>query len=405
MMELPADHNEFDMSQLNGFYRHYLSLFEPTTDAPVEFILTALLAGLGAAISLNRWIEWGTKRIYPNIWAILVAPSTHQRKSTALDVGLYFNRRLEEEISGRQLILPNDGSFAALLPLLQEEKHGVIRHSEFASLLENMGKGFNNNMKSLMTDFFDVPRVHNIRLVSDGDIRLERPIFSLAAATTLNWFRQKTTINDLESGFLARFLYCYRENKDRSIPVPNPPDIAECEKFLAAFRKILGFRPSGITYDEGFRRVFCQAYDSIDRLYRDVLVDDGTKALIGRLQTDYFLKLSIIECVLSKTIVATEEIAVRANYLIGYYLAQARRVMGAILKTKRSEHEEKVLHFLAGKGDATMTDLHELFSRNLHAHNIKAILKSLIDANLIAKRKNGRTETYSLFGQIRPEDE
>lgn len=397
--------NNFDRNRLNAFFQRYLSIFEPTTDAPLEFMLTALLAALGGMISLNRWIEWGTKRIYPNIWAILVAPSTHQRKSTALNIGLYFNRLLEEESGDRNLVLPNDGSIAALLPLLQEEKQGVMQHSELASLLENMGKGFNNNMKSLMTNFFDVPAVHNVSLIKDGELRLEKPIFSLATATTLSWFRKKTTESDLESGFLARFLYCYRDRKDRSIPVPLPPDPAECEKMLDAFRKILRLAPSKITYDAGFERVFCECYADIDRLYQDPLIDEGTKALVGRLQTDYFLKLSILECVLNNTMVANEEIAWRARYLVNYYLGQAREVMAAIQKTKRSVNEEKVLHYLAGKGEATMTDLHNLFNRNLHADNLKTILKSLMDANLVTRRKNGRGQTYSLCGQFRGEDE
>jgi len=400
-----SEEMKLDRKRLNKFYKGYLEIFEPTTDAPVEFMLTALLAGLGGIISLNRWIEWGTKKIYPNIWVILVAPSTHQRKSTALNIGLFFNRRLEEESSVRKLLLPNDGSFAALLPLLQEEKHGVMQHSELASLLENMGKGFNSNMKSLMTDFFDVPSVHNVSLVKDGDIRVESPIFSLASATTLSWFRGKTTVSDLESGFLARFLYCYVELKARSIPVPVPPDPTECRKMHAAFDKMLNLAPAKITYDRGFERVFCECYAVIDQIYCDPLVDDGTKALVGRLQTDYFLKLSILECVLSNVSTANEEIALRARYLVDYFVCQARKVMAAIQKTKRSVNEEKVLHFISNKGEATMTDLHNLFHRNLHADNLKTIIKALVDANLLTRRRNGRGETYSLFGQIRGEDE
>ncbi|MDD2297247.1 MAG: hypothetical protein PHX79_05475 [Sphaerochaetaceae bacterium] len=402
---MEANRAIFSKDRLNPFYQGYLDLFEDTTDAPAEFMFTSLLPALGALISLKRWIVWGTKKIYPNMWIILVAPSTHQRKSTALNIGLYFNTLLQQNNADRKLILPNDGSISSLLTILGEEKQGVIKHSELASLLDNMSKGFNSNMKSLMTDFFDVPPVHNVSLKKEGDIRVEKPIFSMATASTINWLKQKTSVNDVESGFLARFLLCSRDNKQRSIPIPQAPDQGIRDNMLAAFETLLSLEPSEIICDEGFNQVFRAHYERIDNLYTDVLIDEGTKALFGRLQTDYFLKFSILECVLTKKRIADVEVANRASYLIDYYLGQARCVMDKIQRTKRSTQEEKVLYFLSQKPGATKTDIYGLFHKNIYADNLSSVLNSLLDANLIEKEKTGKTERFYVFGKIRNSQE
>ncbi len=393
-MMLYNDNTYLDPGQLNQVYQRYLELFEPTTDAPPEFLFSALLPALGAAISMNRWIEWGTKRIYPNIWVILVAQSTSMRKSTSLEIGASFLRQLGLE-EGRSLILPNDGSIAGFIPELQAEKHGLVKHSELASLFDNMRKGYNINMKSLFTDFFDVPHAHRIVLAGESII-VNYPIFGLSSASTLNWLKQKTSINDFESGFMARFLFCMVDMKTKILPIPAKPDEQQCADMKAAFEKMLKLEKKPIRFDEGWKQVFCENYEAIENINRDVLTNDSIKAQLGRLQTDYFLKFSILECVFSKTTVADEAIARRVQYLVDFYMSNAQRVIHATQRTKRSEQENKVLQYIKKKGLVTRTEMHNIFQRNQHVDNIEAILKPLMDANLIAKTKHNRSWVYSL---------
>jgi len=382
---------------LNSFYKRYLDVFYDSTDAPLEFIFTSLLPSLGAAISTKRWIPWGTKKIYPNIWTMLVGPSTLIRKTTSLSTGLYFNTQHDKENPGRSFILPNDGSFAALLKVLEEEKQGVIKHSEVASLLENMSKGFNNSMKSQITDFFDVPDVHKVRLKSEDDIYIEKPIFSIATATTIIWLKDNITKSDRESGFLARFLYCHKNMKDRSTAIPTSPDPEALAEIHSAYNKLFNLPPSEILLDASYKKVYKQYYEDIDELCSDPLLDEGTKSFIGRLQTDYFLKLSILECVLTGKNTATEEEAYRVLDQIKFFIGQAFNIMDTILKTDRTRQEDKVLEYLRVKKQASQTDLYNIFSRNIHASNLNAIMKTLMDAFLVRKCGSGKNVYYELF--------
>lgn len=383
-----------DTGILNAFYSEYISLFEDCSDAPTEFILTSLLPSLGAAISSSRWISWGNKNIYPNIWTMLVGPSTLVRKSTSINIGLHFNNERDVKQVGRSYILPNDGSFAALLAVLEREKQGVLKHSEVASLIEGMGKGYNNNMKSLFTDFFDVPGVHKIHLKGEEDLIIERPIFSMATGTTINWLKQNITRNDCESGFLARFLFCVRDRRKKSIAVPAVPDPKKMEDMRKTYDIIFSLPPSEITLDASYKEVYTAFHGDVERLFANPLLDTATKSLLSRLQTDYFLKLTIIECVLGNTVVATALEAERVRSMMEYYIGQAISAMDQIMRTERSKSEVKVLEYLRERGRASSTDLYHLFHNNIHTDNLNTIMKALMDAGLVRSGKDGKTKYY-----------
>jgi len=389
--------NPLSIEGLNPFYKRYLEMFYNSTDAPLEYIFTSLLPSLGAAITTRRWIQWGTTNVYPNIWTMIVGPSTLMRKSTSLNTGLHYNIQFDKAHPERNYMLPNDGSYAALLKVLEEEKQGVLKHPEVASLLENMGKGYNNNMKSKFTECFDVSEPQKVSFKNEDDIYIEQPIFSMATATTLNWLKQKITKNDRESGFLARFLYSYQDKKDRSIDIPISPDPKALAEVHSIYDKLFNLPPREILFDSSFCRVYEQYYEDIEKLCNDPLLDEGTKSLTGRLQTDYLLKLTILECVLTGKDTATEAEALRVLNQIKFFLGQAFTIMDQILKTERTKHEEKVLEFLRIRGKASLTDLHHLFSNNIHATNLKATMKTLEEVQLVRKCGSVKNMYYELF--------
>lgn len=386
-----------DLDSLNPFYREYARAYENATDAPLEYLITALLPSLGAAISTKRWIQWGQKRIYANFWIMLVGQSTVMRKSTALDIGTYMPKQLDAEHPDRHFLLPNDGSLAGFLEVLMVEKNGILVHSEIATLLENMAKGCNLNAKSLFTSFFDVPAIHKIRHKEAGEEYIREPIFGIAAGTTLPWLKSKINKNDMESGFLARFLYCHRDKKDRSIAIPIPPDKQVLTRMDALFRRLLELEPAEIRLDDAFRERYTSFYNEINATLLSPLFDDGTKAFLGRLQTDYYMKLTILECTLSGQAVTSPEVTDRVSQLINFYVSQAVGIMDMLLKTDLARNQEKVLELLKVRRKASSTEIHRLFNNRLHATNLKATMSGLEHAGLVKKVTTGKSSWYEII--------
>ena len=64
-----------------GLFRHYVEWAEPVTDAPIDFHVAASLALAGTIAGRKISLDRGHGRLYPNIWALILAPSSFFRKS------------------------------------------------------------------------------------------------------------------------------------------------------------------------------------------------------------------------------------------------------------------------------------------------------------------------------------
>jgi hypothetical protein len=387
----------FDSDKLNEFYCYYLDTFDQTSEAPSKFILSVLLTALGSALSLSRWVEWGTKKIFPNFWIINLGESTRSRKTTSLDIGLHIIKKLNRENPKRDFILPSRASIASLLEVLKTEKNGVIQHSELATFLSLLKKGFNADMKALLTDFFDVPEQYKMNFITKDNSILERPIFSIATASTPIWMQENLKNGDSTSGFLARFLFAFQNKKTRSIAIPQQPDALRIKKIEGVFKHIYDLQPAVIELDEEFKDVYSEFYRESDNFIDEMPVDNGLKSIFSRLQTDYFLKFTILECVLSDKLTASRDEALRVKYLVAFFMAQAMAVIKSISPTETMALETKIQKFLSSEEEASRTDLYRYFQNNLSARKLNAALGSLMKAGVIIATKSTEKRNTQVF--------
>ena len=390
-----------DNNKINSFYKAYLDVFSGCSEAPPKFVLTVLFTALGSAISLKRWVNWGTKRIYPNFWVLILGESTRSRKTTALCIGLYAVKKANEQKPERHYMLPSRSSISALLEILGTEKHGVIEHSEIATFLELLKKGFNCDMKSLLTSFFDVPAVYKMNFITKEDTCIQKPIFSMATASTPVWLKENLKKGDATSGFLARFLFSLQNKKERSIPIPRQPDPERVKKIMENFAKLYALSEAEIKLTPDFEKVYSDFYLECDDFIDKLPFDNGLRSLLGRLQTDYFLKFTILECVLTNKTEAGKEEAIRAKYLVVFYMTQAIQAIKNITPDPQMELEKRIIAHLKENGEDNRTGLYKILSNNVSASKLNSVLTSLIRAEQIEEIKSGNKgkRIYRLISQ------
>ncbi len=382
---------------MNDYYRSYINTFDKSSEAPAKFILTVLFASIGSAVSLSRWIVWGTKRMFANFWVIILGESTQSRKTTSLDIGLMMVKKRNKEFPDRNFLLPSRSSMSSLIEILGIEKFGVIEHSELATFLELLKKGFNCDMKSLLTSFFDVPESYKVNFITKDDTNLEYPIFSIATASTPVWLKNNLHKGDATSGFLARFLFAFQNKKTRSIPIPIQPDAKKIEILYEVFSKLYELKPEEIKLDEGFQAIYTEFYRESDKLIDELQVDNALKSIFSRLQTDYFLKFTILECVLADKTTASKDEALRVKYLVAFYMAQAIATIKNITPDQQMELETKILKFIKLKKEVTRTELYRYFHNKLSVQKLNPALGSLLKADLIIAVKSTGSRSTQIF--------
>lgn len=195
------DNQEFlNLIPQPSFLDRYTRYASDMTDSPPEFHLAVGLAILSAAVGNHIWFNaWG-QPVYLNLWNVILAPSGFYRKSTAMRIGLNL---LGEEC--RENMLPNDFTKEKLIEDLSLRPRGIIPVWEFGSLLKAMNADYNGGMKEMLTEIYDAPFYE--RVTKGGVNRIDKPAVSILAASTIDWVIDRITGGDLNSGFLARFLY------------------------------------------------------------------------------------------------------------------------------------------------------------------------------------------------------
>jgi len=185
-----------------GFIADYCEYASNLTDSPIEFHLGAGLTALSTACgSRVVYPGYGGRRQWPNLYALLIAPSGLYRKSTAVGIA-------EDIVSGvdSDLILGGEQSREKFLSLLKDHPNVLYPISEFSSVLAMWSRDYSAGFKELITDLFDCRDEYSRQTFKDGKQIVKKPSLNILAASTIEWLREKLTEGDLRGGLMGRFI-------------------------------------------------------------------------------------------------------------------------------------------------------------------------------------------------------
>lgn len=389
-----------DKSKLNPFYHKYLDIYEPTTEAPIEFLLTSLLPAIGSAISIKRHLVHGTAKIYTNIWSLILGESTLTRKSTALNIGTKFVEHKQANCETEEIfILSTSTSTNAFIEALKENKHSLLKTSEIKSLIESMNMNYNGDFKSKFTELFDVPisttlhyRTHN----EGKPFKIDKPIFSLAAASTVEWFTKAIKISDSTSGFLPRILICKADPTAKKIPVPPIPNEDKEKELLDQLSTLYDLVEKKVTIDNKAKGLYGDFYNR-SRIEMSSIGESKLNPFIGRLVDCYCLKFAIIEVTLAgKDIIRKEEME-RAIYLTEFYISQIKEIIYTVINNPVHEIKRNILKIIDEKTRVSKSELYDICKGTDQLNHILAHLEEVEKIEKIHERTSGSKKPTTFY--------
>ena len=294
-----------------GFLKDYIDYAKEYTDAPEHYHLFAGLTIIATALGNKVWFRgYGNRKAYPNMWLILLAPSSFFRKTTCLNIG----KSIIYEVD-RKLILPTEFSPEALASTLQKAPQGLFIWSEFAGFLSQLERPYMLGTKEFLTDIFDCPEFYERKLKNET-ITIEKPCISIMAASTIEWLNSKLREGDLRGGFLNRFLYIPATKKNKIIPFPPSPSEfrrQELAKKLSRIGKLEGEADlSGVTC--AYEEFYIEHEKSLGRQRNQELLSGFYTRL-----ADYCLKFSVLYQVVSEgNLTVSMDSMQKAIYLTKY---------------------------------------------------------------------------------------
>lgn len=201
-----------------GFFKDYCDYAAKLTDAPPHYHLFVALSLVSTILTNKVYIPFGAQKLFPNLWTILMAPSSTYRKSTTIGIGTDVLSRANEE-----LILPEEFTPEAFLTGLAQKPHGLLVWNEFGSILSSFERSYMLGMRETLTNLYDSPSSYK-RKLKDTEYVIKDPCLSILAATTIDWFIEKCKEGDIRGGFLARFFYVPSAKKTKREGIPPKAD-------------------------------------------------------------------------------------------------------------------------------------------------------------------------------------
>lgn len=244
-----------------GLLTDYELLWAPTTDAPRVYHVAASLAVVASCLEGRVYLPFGGEKLYPNLWALILGPSSFFRKSTALAKAKKTINRLYDQ--GKSPLLPDEFSRESLLKRLSERAQGLLTYSEFSGAIAAFSRDYMSGTKEFLSDLYDSPD-HYERIVGQQTWTLNNVCLSILAASQTDWFLEKLKSGDVRGGFLARFTYWPAFEKPRFLAVPPEPDQATQARLLKGLNEIRTLR-GAVTMEPAVKAAYGRWVESHER--------------------------------------------------------------------------------------------------------------------------------------------
>jgi len=281
------------------FVKRWVEYASEYTEAPEIF--HKYMAYLAVSVTLGRraWIPWPGGMLFPNLYILVMAKSASY-KSTAANMIKRVIRRVDN-----QILIPDDFTDAGLNRLVAKFNEGLIAVDEFAKVLK-AEEGHFTQVKNILTSIYDCPEEYILPFrVQDGvdhAIRINYPVFSVAASAIADTVMRFMDIEDMRGGFKTRFIYVTGEGSGKDIPLPKGDDEAKLREFAESLKRLRDpafFNPARpISFSPEAEETFTPWYKEIKkRMYSDQSYSELSGA-INRLR-GYAVKFAILDSVVN----------------------------------------------------------------------------------------------------------
>lgn len=358
-----------------SFVKTYANYCSEFTDSPEVFHRRIALSILSTVMGRKVFIWQGHKRIFPNLWMIVVAPSSFYRKSYSLGIAEDILRSLSP-LTDEKYILPREFSHEKFVEIMAEQPQGLLISYEFRTFMAMLSREYMAGTQSMIMELFDCPAVYD-RKIKAGSFEIRDPFLNILSATNMDCLKTSIKDIDLGGGFLPRFLIVsYSGKKENSIAWQIPHDIQKKDALiqkLLLYSKLSGpcvvTKPALSHYEEWYRK-FEEKWSKPSAL----------SPFYARLQ-EYAKKLAILTAIdETGTIVVEKDHMVTACNIANEYAEEIKNLVEEDL-TYMDRSQRKVIDALkqAG-GDGISRETLIRKTRLLADRQLNPILSTLMES-------------------------
>ncbi len=381
------------------------------SDEPNEYLFWLGMMGLGCAAGNNVLLDDAPK-IRGNLMVCLIG-SSGSRKSRALGrLGDFVERVLpydhaEEECSGTYW-MPTPGSGEALVDMFSKPIYddvnpsmvigyapvrGVVRFGELTELTSRSARA-GNVIKPTIMDFYDRAKMISTANRKHGVVQAEHHFCQVVTTTQPKAVREIIERNDVDSGFMNRWIFAKAIEKPRQAIGARNVDLRLAEDLMSEIRawaspRTVSYLPEGLA----------AATEVIEQ--KIFTEQDDERPMLGRLDLT-FKKILLLLAVNERSAVITKTIVDQATHLLPYlihtYDVVDRHVGFGPFEDCCDEVLDCITDFQAKMGRGpTMQQIRTRVSKRFNAELLARAAKALMSVGTVAEMMppiKGQPPTY-----------
>lgn len=347
--------------------------------------------------------------IGPNLWVLVLAPSSTMAKSSALGVG----QRILKEVYFGELdhMLSIGGSSENFFERLEENPNGIIFSSEFNSLLNWFRLTYASDVMSLLINCYDQPpdiykSIGTKHKNNQKKYYIKRPFINAYATSSYSLFNSAMNETLLTGGFLARWIIIREDAEDNFKPFTEKIDAFKESDLANYLRELLKNSPSiDFEYDERAKNLYSQWFSDYLRPLTRKTSHPLMPSFCLRRNTDIHKIAMILSCMRGGNGIINSQDADEAITIIQQSITDTEFVLSERIAFSKDEQDQsRILDIIKIKKEDTGTKRSVVlkYSR-LPVFQFDRIVSTLLESNRIVKNEiptNGRKATfYSISNQ------
>lgn len=365
-------------------YCEYTAKF---SESPQVFHLFTLFSTVACLIGRNRWCQQGEDTIFPNLYVLIVAPSSLFMKSSCTGLMRKWLNRLQH-MDGW---IGHVGSPEGLFNALQSGKGAIGYYSELGVLLSQAtGKKYMSDILEMLNDLYDSPEYYSKRL-SQG-LRVAKDVcLNILAASQMDSLSQYVKESALLSGFLPRFAIVFSDQR-RPHMVKRPPPDTKLQNsvlgHLARIRKNCNEAP-------GPMHLTPTAWETFETWAHDqwegaLVAAPQLQPMYGRMESHVLKLATIIELTRCDYSTEIDQISLEAALDMAEFMAQGYRklVMEELTFSLNERKLKKVSNIIKAAGEISNRDLTN--SLGYVSKELQLLTQTLVDGGKIKAAKGPR---------------
>ncbi len=357
------------------------------TEPPPHYHIWTGIYVIASALQRKVWLQFGRRRLFPNLYIVLVSSPGRCRKGAAISLGVDLLKKVPgvtvtSDSTTREQLIRSMANARNDLSYEEDGGGGLImeQHCSVSVVSKELGSFLgvkNTHLITFLTDIYDCDDEWEYSTKHSGTDKIQGACLNFVGAITPDWLARNLPMDAIGGGYSSRVLFVVGRQKHKRVTIPpDSPALRRMAKLLSEDLEKIATLTGPFSWDAEAYRIYDEWYQGIDD--HNPSIDDPRFAGYLERKPAMVLKtaMSLAASRRDSLTIYPDDIAQAMSSidLLEPYMTDA---FGGLGEYDKAVVIEKVMQQLAARRAMTFQELLNANWRDIDIDGLKAVLLTL----------------------------